>query len=429
MNLQRNEFVYCGHASALTNIGGKTFLFDPVGKTQNYCFSWFFYPEQICDFDSIVVDYVVVSHEHDDHIDIEILKKLAKKAEILIFDDRENLKSILRENNIPFTPHPTNQIVHLENDIKIYGIFNRERGGIFNYVDSSCIVFDDQCSVYHGNDHFVDIQHLAEVIKACGISEIDYAMFGFSYVNWYPFCLEGLSDDNMSKEAYEKSKINLDFGVEFINTVDAKFYIPNGASLVHYSNWDSLVNTYSASPKDFMDYYSKNYKVKENVVALLSGDSIYDGKIVREKSLKSTYEPSAIQDGINCFNKKRKTHFDSLKIKVYDTNEIEKLINHRAKNASKEYTTDQDLFIESYDGKIKVHIKIKNGEPSAKVVDSFEYSEKYHRLSFIDKESSDLYFSNLYDLEALTGGRRISLERYPDPLKYCKKTWYFLHSL
>ena len=69
---------YVGHASILVRIDNKFILYDPAGcSPDSFFYSWFYYPEQYL-LDEIieVLDYVVVSHCHKDHLDPKFLKKL-----------------------------------------------------------------------------------------------------------------------------------------------------------------------------------------------------------------------------------------------------------------------------------------------------------------------------------------------------------------
>ena len=370
-----------------------------------------------------------MSHEHDDHIDIEIIKELKKKdnSKILLVSHRPNLEKILETNNIPFQTFKPNKIFNLENNIKIYGFFNKERDSSFNYVDSSCIIFDDECSIYHGNDHFIDINHLDCTIKNLGINKIDYLMFGFAYVNWYPFCLK-VKNSTIKKEAYEKSKKNLDYGVEMVEKIDARFYIPNGASMVHYTDYNSMINTYAGNPLSFYEYYKKLNKSK-NVIPMTPGTVILNKEErVLNNNIKSAYEKENIKKAISLFNKKRKRKKETQK----DTQEkILKIVEKRVQVAIEKYKpVVSNFIIESFDKQNFLIISLKNNKASVEARSSYTCNLKeFYKITFIDEESSDFYFKNIYNIEALTGGRRIILERNPEPLKYCKSSWYFLHSL
>ena len=71
-----NGVFYLGHASILVSLDGKKILFDPILLSSPYGDAWTFFPSQIKDPRFYEVDCVVISHMHQDHYDVEFLKKI-----------------------------------------------------------------------------------------------------------------------------------------------------------------------------------------------------------------------------------------------------------------------------------------------------------------------------------------------------------------
>ena len=77
---------YLGHASLYLKSDKVTIVTDPwFSKTGAYESTWFQYPDNTdIDFNWIDgLDYVCISHEHEDHCDIEFLKRLNPSTKIV----------------------------------------------------------------------------------------------------------------------------------------------------------------------------------------------------------------------------------------------------------------------------------------------------------------------------------------------------------
>src|ERR1700739_1155417 len=89
---------YLGHAAILAVIGGKKILFDPIIESQPYGDSWVFFPPQVDDRSLYHVDAVVVSHIHQDHYDLEFIKRLAPQVKVAIVGNRPSFEADITAN-------------------------------------------------------------------------------------------------------------------------------------------------------------------------------------------------------------------------------------------------------------------------------------------------------------------------------------------
>ena len=75
---------WLGHSSVLVEIDDKVILFDPVFAERASMFSFMgptrFHPTPISIYELPVLDAVVISHDHYDHLDYEAVKQLAPKT-------------------------------------------------------------------------------------------------------------------------------------------------------------------------------------------------------------------------------------------------------------------------------------------------------------------------------------------------------------
>jgi hypothetical protein len=147
----KNGVFYLGHASILVSISGKKILIDPILLSAPYSDAWTFFPSQISDRRFFDVDCIIVSHFHQDHYDIEFLKKIDGSIPIVIIGGRPSFELDLMENNIKYIKFvPPEIVTEILDNVYLYGI-NHETNGI----DSSAIIYNDEFCVYHGNDNFL----------------------------------------------------------------------------------------------------------------------------------------------------------------------------------------------------------------------------------------------------------------------------------
>ena len=99
-----NYFTWIGQATILLDIGGRTFLFDPIFSERASPFT-FIGPKRnippVIDIDNLPkIDYVFISHNHYDHLDIDSLKKLSQRNPLTIFNVPKGDKKLLLSNSI-----------------------------------------------------------------------------------------------------------------------------------------------------------------------------------------------------------------------------------------------------------------------------------------------------------------------------------------
>lgn len=99
-----NYFTWIGQATILLDIEGTTFLFDPIFSERASPFT-FVGPKRnippVIDIDKLPkIDYVFISHNHYDHLDIDSLIKLSKRNPLTVFNVPKGDKKLLSSNSI-----------------------------------------------------------------------------------------------------------------------------------------------------------------------------------------------------------------------------------------------------------------------------------------------------------------------------------------
>lgn len=262
---------YTGHASILTRLSGKYFLFDPVKVSNPYGNHWVFYPELNFSFDYKILSGVFVSHIHQDHFDIDFLKELNQFCPIYIMGGRQNfidafkgsgVKPIVLENDIENKIDP---------QISIYGILHDSNG-----IDSSCVIKNSNLSIYHGNDNYCSDLKLLKLKQLSG--KIHIACMPYAYINWYPVLDDQLSDLEKQSEAERLITLYMDTAIRASAILEANIVIPFGANLIYYDDAFSPLNMLVKTPIEFSEYANLCKDRKEcDYLPLFSSDYILKG--------------------------------------------------------------------------------------------------------------------------------------------------------
>ena len=91
---------YLSHASIAVSLNGKKYLFDPVLANPPHLGSWLFFPEMKMDPCLLDVNGIFISHQHQDHFDINFLKFLPAEANIFIVSGRPQFSKMLSDRDI-----------------------------------------------------------------------------------------------------------------------------------------------------------------------------------------------------------------------------------------------------------------------------------------------------------------------------------------
>ncbi len=401
---------YLGHASILIRLSGKTILCDPVGYSDPYMSSWFYYPPQVKDERFFNVDYVYISHLHRDHFDVEFLSKLSKNSKILILEDRVTFQRELDSENIDYSIVPAKADHRLCSDVFMRGYINTENG-----VDSSAFFYNDNFCVYHGNDHWLSTE---EIIGFSESRKIDVACLPFSYICWYPFCSDNLTPSEKQQRAIELVNSHMDYAVEVMRHANIGVVIPFGSNLVHFTSATSLMNLSVKCPTEFRDYVVDNFvDLSSKVEPLHAGDFIlsHAGDYVINKSEINSDE---YRKNMQEFIAKQNKDVDTDDLDADDISGIVKTVRDRIESFVE---LDQIIRIEGVEDFMKLEINLP--EKTVNLVGDWSDTALGIHHFKLDKLASFMYFTGKAIFDDIAGTRRFSLYRSPDV--YCKETFNF----
>lgn len=237
---------YIGHASALVKMGKGLFLCDPMWDHKPYGEYWDFHPSQInCNTILSQVTGVIISHIHEDHVCLPILKSLPDSVPIYVMHGRKPLEDKLKEaRKVVYSLHPYCRY-GVKGDVDLYFVPHA-----FNSIDSSVFMLSRNYNVYVGSDNFLD-KDLLQRVKVDIDERIHVAMVPYAFVHWYPFLLKNITDEERTKEINRLNKQSIDQAKMFIDAFKPAVVIPFGNNIV-YSERDHILNQFLAQPTDLV---------------------------------------------------------------------------------------------------------------------------------------------------------------------------------
>jgi UDP-MurNAc hydroxylase len=201
------KLVNFGGATAILEHEGKRMLFDPWLDDGIFHGSWYHFPPTTLGVKDIGhIDYVYISHIHEDHCSLGTLKHINKDAEIILMDRQPNLVLMfLNNNNLNFKKiHlvKTRTPYQIGEGIIVDIIEANPDDEMSHLIDSSLVINWKGFKIFNANDcqpHINGIQYLLN-----NYGKVDLALLPYSGGSGYPSCYINLSEE---KKKSEKNRI------------------------------------------------------------------------------------------------------------------------------------------------------------------------------------------------------------------------------
>jgi len=217
------KLINFGGATALLEHKGVRMLFDPWLDDGIFHGAWYHYPPLAVGIEDIGrVDFVYISHIHEDHCSLGTLRHINRDAEIILMDRNPNFVArFLEANDLHFGK------VHLvkprsELAIRpglVAGMLEADPANeMAHIIDSALLLRWDGFTVYNANDCQPYAAGLEYVVNSYGT--MDLALLPYSGGSGYPSCYANLSD---AQKIAEKQRIlgsrleNFARTVQFLN--------------------------------------------------------------------------------------------------------------------------------------------------------------------------------------------------------------------
>jgi len=219
------DIKYFGHASLYIKADGISIATDPwFSKDGAFLSTWFQFPDNT-ELDLTPIrnaDYIAISHEHLDHLDLKFLKTISQKTKVIIPKYTDSYLYDTLKDNI------TNEVIvaYSMQKIKLNDSFT------FCPVVQSVPIWDDCTLVFETSEGtIVDVNDMKitdrDLMWIKQNFKIDYFFMQFSGANWHPIVYDYPVE---KKIAIAKHKIHNKF-----RNVKQKFELSGASHLIPFA--------------------------------------------------------------------------------------------------------------------------------------------------------------------------------------------------
>jgi L-ascorbate metabolism protein UlaG (beta-lactamase superfamily) len=406
LELDGDGLFYVGHASIITRINGKNFLFDYIKGGFPYGDKWRFFPALIEKIPMSKINGIFVSHVHQDHFDPTFLSSDEVHCPIYVIEGRPSFEAALSRHGIKYVNIPYGRKFEIASGIYVYGFLHPSNG-----VDASCCIGNRNFSVYHGNDNYLDTDILQS--RDAEFSSIDVACLPYAYINWYPQLLDNLSNEEKNNESERLCNFYFEYAINQANQLNASQVIPFGANLIYMDSARSALNMECKTPLDFEAYVRRSRGSDQALrfKALFGGDVIvkHQGEILIKS--RDLHDERTYRDKMQEF-------MDTI---IFEENLDE------YKNESKENSSLPTLEVKtktSYDHYIcicqgdspgGVMINSKNSEISELDLSYLNANKcEYHLIKIKNLMLYNAWLNGRVTIEEIIGSRELTIFRMPN---------------
>ena len=308
-----------GGATAILEQNGKRILFDPWMDEGILYGSWYHWPKLNLKISELgKLDYIYISHIHEDHCSPGTIKHLDKNAEIIIMDREPDIpnfvKKFLETYNFNFKKvHLIKPFVKtkINNDFYVEMI-TADPNHKYNYLVDSGIVIDwDGFKLYNANDcapYDEGINHIKKNYET-----IDLALLPYAGGSGYPGCYKNLDHNEKLIERKRILKSRYDEFVDTIKKINPKYVMPFADQYV-IGGKRGFLNQYAPHPVGPGDVSSVLAKenLDDKLLLLNSGQSFSLKDNI--KSPNDDYKKVTFED--------REVYINELKDKLYDHEKV-----------------------------------------------------------------------------------------------------------
>lgn len=221
-----------GGATAIVEHGGKRMLFDPWLNEGILYGSWFHWPKLNLKLSDIGrLDYIYISHIHEDHCSAETIRHLNRDAEIIVMDREPQVPNFivrfLKYNRFDFkkihrirpeTPQEISPGMTVD-------MVTADPAHEYNWqIDSGLILRWGGKTLYNANDCAPYPGSIAYVKKNYGA--VDIALLPYAGGSGYPGCYSNLTHEEKVRERERIFQMRMKLFVDTIREIEPKKVMP-----------------------------------------------------------------------------------------------------------------------------------------------------------------------------------------------------------
>jgi UDP-MurNAc hydroxylase len=307
-----------GGATAILEHKGKRMLFDPWLDDGIFHGSWFhFPPSKIGIEDMGHLDYVYISHIHEDHCSAGTIKFINPDAEIILMARELNyVDKFLKTYGFKFKKvHlvPPRTPTRLSEELWIDMVEPDPANEIAFLIDSSVVIKWDDFIIYNANDcqlHHGGIKYLKENYR-----KINLALLPYSGGSGYPSCYINLTHEEKINEKARICRQRLNAFMESVLALQPDWVMPFADQYV------------VAGSRSHLNQYISHHSSRKEIVKALDQVGLRDRGLLLNSGQSFDFEKKGLDPEIpfqDFTEEDREVYIEaSLKNKVYDYEKIE----------------------------------------------------------------------------------------------------------
>lgn len=223
------QLLNIGGATAILEHNGKRMLFDPWLDDGIFHGSWYhFPPSRVAIPDLGHLDYLYISHIHEDHCSAGTIKHLNKDAEVIIMDRQPNfVDRFLDGHGFRFARKhlvKARTPVQLAPGLTVDIVEPDPADEMARMIDSALVIVWDGFVVFNANDCLPHADGLRYVRETYG--KVDLALLPYSGGSGYPACYLNLSAAEKAAEKRRIMDMRLANFVDAVKTLEPKYAMP-----------------------------------------------------------------------------------------------------------------------------------------------------------------------------------------------------------
>lgn len=359
-----------GGATGILEHNGKRMLFDPWLDEGIFHGAWYHYPPvAIGPADLGRVDYIYISHIHEDHCSAGTIRHLNSDAEILLMDRAPNyVYQFLKSQGFTFKqihlikPRTPTRIAP---DLVVDMLEGDPANEMAHMVDSALILNWDGFIVYNANDcqpYEAGLQYLKDRYP-----QIDLALLPYAGGSGYPSCYMNLSHGEKLREKERILNQRLNSFAKNAHVLGPKYVMPFADQYVVAGSRAHL-NQYISHPASpgVVEQALATAGIDLPLLLLNSGQSFDFEQRIKEPA--DAYRPCTEQDREDYIEASLQTAlYDHEKFTLNPSVSLERLVAHaRARlwqqQQARTYTPDFSLYLDASDSsrRFRIHLQTEH---------------------------------------------------------------------
>ena len=361
------KITHIASATVLVEHKSTKILTDPWLLGDVYYGSWTHYPPlKDFDFNSFQdIDYIYVSHIHPDHMSKDTLEKINPDIPVLI----HNYDAKFVKNNLEKWGRKVIELNHGEKfhcgdglNITIYAADDCNPEICFKFfgcgkmeskmgstgIDTMAVIENGDKTILNVNDCPYELSKKVLDRVMNDYKQIDMMWVGYAGAGSYPQCWSYTDEEKLNKYGQKKKSYFLNMGLDFLNAVKPKCYMPFAGTYTLKGKAAKL-ERYKVVPElqDALKFYQERYSGEG---LLLNSNEWYD---LDTKKVSKEYEPIDYEEKIRYVeNVLSKAQYEYEKDPEPSLNQIVELLpkayeryNNKRKEINFESTTNVYIYL------------------------------------------------------------------------------------